>query len=166
MQGNTLSIMTNQTRRASAAFEPKLSSGSTAQRSTHGAADPDILVVLFDHERRHLDGELASLTQRERDVVFAICAGGANEAVAERLAIALPTLRTHLMRVNQKLGTTGKADVVRFVLARLLDGYRAGRLQRSGAELTPAQTSSNQSRTAAGADPPLRVRPGSDRQTH
>lgn len=79
---------------------------------------------LSEAERRHLTSDLVALTDREREVVFAICSGGPNEAVAERLFIALPTLRTHLMRVNQKLGTRSKADVVRFVVGRLLEGYR------------------------------------------
>ncbi|MBL0922810.1 MAG: helix-turn-helix transcriptional regulator, partial [Phycisphaerales bacterium] len=80
---------------------------------------------LTDAETKHLSSDLAVLTDREREVVFAICSGGPNEAVAERLYIALPTLRTHLMRVNQKLGTRSKADVVRFVVGRLLESYRA-----------------------------------------
>lgn len=79
---------------------------------------------LSEPECRHLSSDLVALTDREREVVFAICSGGPNEAVAERLYIALPTLRTHLMRINQKLGTRSKADVVRFVVGRLLEGYR------------------------------------------
>lgn len=84
-------------------------------------------------EREHLVAALAQLTPREREVACAICsgaaggtAGSANEAVADRLCIALPTLRTHLMRINQKLGTASKGDLVRFMTSRLLDGYRRG----------------------------------------
>lgn len=89
---------------------------------------------LLDTERRHLMRSLAALTPRECDVVCAICSGGAgsvNEAVADRLCIALPTLRTHLMRINQKLGTTSKNDLVRFVTAKILDGYRRGAIRES-----------------------------------
>ena len=45
-----------------------------------------------------------------------------------RLGIALPTLRTHLMRLNQKLRTGSKSDVVRHVASLLLEGYRTGRI--------------------------------------
>lgn len=77
-------------------------------------------------ERDHLYRSLVRLTPREREVVAAMCARGGNEAVADRLCIALPTLRTHLMRINQKLGTSNKGDLIRFISSRLLDGYRRG----------------------------------------
>lgn len=83
---------------------------------------------LTPDERRTLSDELDALTEREREVALAICDGGSNEAVADRLYIALPTLRTHLMRINQKLGTRSKGDVVRLMVGRLLDGYRSGRI--------------------------------------
>lgn len=85
---------------------------------------------LSDVERQHLLAELTALTPREREVACAVCAGGANEVVADRLCIALPTLRTHLMRINQKLGTTRKSDLVGLVSSRLLDGYRRGKIPR------------------------------------
>ncbi len=83
---------------------------------------------LTPQEKEHLLIALTRLTPREREVACAICLGGANEAVADRLCIALPTLRTHLMRINQKLGTTSKSDLVRFVSASLLEGYRRGEI--------------------------------------
>lgn len=83
---------------------------------------------LIDGEVEFLRRSLDALTTREREVVLAICCGGTNEGIAERLCIALPTLRTHLMRLNQKLGTSSKGDVVRFVAAALIRGYRDGSL--------------------------------------
>lgn len=84
---------------------------------------------LSETEREYLDEVLAPLTDREKEVVYAICGGGRNEQIADRLCIALPTLRTHLMRLNQKLGTTSKSDVVRLVAGHLLEGYRGDRIQ-------------------------------------
>ena len=75
-------------------------------------------------ELRYLDVLLAALTPREREVTVAVCEGGDHEEVAARLCIAVPTLRTHLMRIHQKLGAENKADVVRFVSARLVEAYR------------------------------------------
>ncbi len=102
---------------------------------------------LTPEERRNLGEELETLTDREREVALAICDGGSNEAVAERMYIALPTLRTHLMRINQKLGTRSKGDVVRLMVGRLLDAYRAGRIGHlptpTGAAGSPSQTLSN-----------------------
>lgn len=79
-----------------------------------------------------LGPHLTPLTEREREVVYAVCAGGQNTQIAERLYIALPTLRTHLMRINQKLGVRSKSETIRFVLARLLEAYRVTRADRLG----------------------------------
>ena len=91
---------------------------------------------LMAHEVVFLRREMKELTDRERDVAFAVCTGGSNERMAERLCIALPTLRTHLMRLNQKLGTVRKGDIVRMMASRLLQAYRAGEL---GAGTQPAE---------------------------
>lgn len=109
---------------------------------------------LSEPECRHLSSDLVALTDREREVVFAICSGGPNEAVAERLYIALPTLRTHLMRINQKLGTRSKADVVRFVVGRLLEGYR-----QNGA-LPVKSDSGNAADAGAAGDIEIKTRSG------
>lgn len=72
-----------------------------------------------------LQPRLESLTAREREVVRSVCIGGTNEAIAARLHIAPPTLRTHLSRLHQKLGCTSKSDLIRWVASRVLEGYRA-----------------------------------------
>lgn len=102
-----------------------------ARRLHEGDEDrPDQATLqLLDHEITYLSRSLRDLTARECEVVFAICRGGKNEWMADCLAIALPTLRTHLMRLNQKLGTRSKGDVVRLVAKALLDGYRRGAIE-------------------------------------
>lgn len=86
-------------------------------------------IRLTPAERSYLDSALTDMTQRERDVVYALCAGGTNEEMARRLDIALPTLRTHLMRLNQKLRTSSKSDVLRHIASVLLEGYRTEQIQ-------------------------------------
>jgi DNA-binding CsgD family transcriptional regulator len=81
-------------------------------------------MALTETERAWLEGALSALTARERDVAFAVCEGGDHEQVAASLCIAVPTLRTHLMRIHQKLGAESKVDVVRYISARLLEFYR------------------------------------------
>ncbi len=99
-------------------------------RSSIRPADPDQppKLELRESEREFLEFTFRRLTRRERQVIFELCSGGTNEGVADRLGVALPTLRTHMMRLNQKLGTTSKSDVVRLVASELLDGYREGRI--------------------------------------
>lgn len=81
-------------------------------------------LTLSPSERAIVDSALPELTRREREVLYEICTGGTNEAVAERIGVKLPTLRTHLMRLNQKLGSTSKSDLVRLVMQVLLVSYR------------------------------------------
>ncbi|TVQ31699.1 MAG: LuxR family transcriptional regulator [Phycisphaeraceae bacterium] len=106
-------------------------------------------------EWRHLKQCLASLTEREREVACAVCAGGANEAVADRLCIALPTLRTHLMRIYQKLGAGSKSDLIRHITAQLLDGYRRGAI-----EPEPNSRSNSLQARDISIEWPVRVVPG------
>lgn len=108
----------------------------------HGQAELAGL-ALGPAERQYLDSTLEGLTEREREVVYALLdapdrpgADSSNASVADRLCVALPTLRTHLMRINQKLGTSSKSDLVRLVACRLLEGYRRGALEPNGQELS------------------------------
>ncbi|MEM1423367.1 MAG: helix-turn-helix transcriptional regulator, partial [Planctomycetota bacterium] len=80
---------------------------------------------LTDKERALVDRLLPDITNREREVLFEIVAGGTNERVAERMGVKLPTLRTHLMRLNQKLGSTSKSDLVRLVTQAIVLDYRS-----------------------------------------
>ena len=114
-------------------------------RHTPSASDSPVSggswsIRLTDREAAWLERRLTNLTPRERDVVRELCLGGSNEAVAERLYVALPTLRTHLMRINQKLGTRGKGDVVRYVVGFLLESYRNGQIGSAGTSLNGAVT--------------------------
>lgn len=82
--------------------------------------------MLTPDERRAVAPALAPLTLREREVVLAACEGGDNEQIASRLGIAMPTLRTHMMRINHKLGTRGKSDLIRLIAGAVLPAYRNG----------------------------------------
>jgi DNA-binding CsgD family transcriptional regulator len=107
---------------------------ATPAFSPAGAARPHTpapSIRLSEHERSYLERGFTGLTRREREVVFELCSGGTNDGVAQRLGIALPTLRTHLMRLNQKLGTASKGDVLRLVTSELLRGYRTRQIAPS-----------------------------------
>jgi DNA-binding CsgD family transcriptional regulator len=92
-------------------------------------------LVDSEAERLELESAFSDLTNREREVLFALCDGGNNEHVADRLCIALPTLRTHLMRLHQKLGTSGKSELVGLVWRQLTEAYRRGRLRAGNPEV-------------------------------
>lgn len=117
---------TRQAVRLAPAPEPKnvFHTSDSIPISSSEPADPGL--KLMESEQEFIRGHLAALTSRECEVLLAICAGGTNDSIASRLCIALPTLRTHLMRLNQKLGTASKSDLIRHAAGILIDGYRSG----------------------------------------
>ncbi|WP_196930417.1 response regulator transcription factor [Micromonospora ureilytica] len=64
----------------------------------------------------------AALTTRERQVLVLIATGLSTEQVADRLAIGIATVRTHVYRMRSKLQLTDRAQLVSFA-------YRAGLMQ-------------------------------------
>ena len=57
--------------------------------------------------------QVSSLTPREREIVQLVAGGLDNAAIANRLFISPFTVKTHLNRAMQKLGVTGRAQLVR-----------------------------------------------------
>lgn len=127
--GGAPTVLTRPRQKAVKKADPAANSGASGARAR--ASDGSASLQLLAHEVVYLRQQLQELTDREREVAFAVCTGGSNERMAERLCIALPTLRTHLMRLNQKLGTARKGDIVRMMASRLLDAYRSGALSVS-----------------------------------
>jgi DNA-binding NarL/FixJ family response regulator len=59
-----------------------------------------------------LFGELAELTDREREIVALVGEGLSNQAIAEYLVISRQTVRTHVHRAMAKLGARDRAQLV------------------------------------------------------
>lgn len=89
------------------------------------------VLVVSSTEQRYLARKLSSVTPRELEVLLALCGGGTNDKIASQLSITPATLRTHIVRLSQKLDVAGKSELVRTVVGVLLDGYRTGALPRS-----------------------------------
>ena len=51
------------------------------------------------------------LTVRERDIVQAVARGATNTEVAEELYVTVSTVKTHLARVQEKLGARNRVEV-------------------------------------------------------
>jgi DNA-binding NarL/FixJ family response regulator len=58
------------------------------------------------------DRSLADLTDREREVLTLVARGRTNAEIAERLAMSLPTAKTHVGRILSKLGARDRAQLV------------------------------------------------------
>jgi len=80
-----------------------------------------VLRLLIDDQddRRGCDELLATLTPRERDVLFHLVEGAGRKEVAERLQLSANTVRTHLQSLMAKLGVHSTLEVVALTRPRL-----------------------------------------------
>ena len=81
------------------------------------AFDPQIVSRLLNSARD--DGPVGSLTPREREVLELIAEGLSNQAISERLAIALRSTEKHVSTIFTKLGLPATGGEHRRVLAVL-----------------------------------------------
>ena len=72
------------------------------------------LRLLIEEQDRRRDGDdlLASLTRRERDVLFLLVEGAGRKEVAERLQLSANTVRTYLHSLMVKFGVHSTLEVV------------------------------------------------------
>jgi two-component system response regulator NreC len=64
------------------------------------------------------DGVATDLSERETDVLRLIALGHTNAEIAEKLYISVRTVETHRAHVQQKLGVSSRAELVRSALSR------------------------------------------------
>jgi DNA-binding NarL/FixJ family response regulator len=80
-----------------------------------------VLRLLIEDQDNRRDGDdlLASLTQRERDVLFLLVEGVGRKEIAERLQLSANTVRTHLHSLMVKFGVHSTLEVVALARPRL-----------------------------------------------
>ena len=67
-------------------------------------------------QRRNLQGKLALLTSREREVLMLVIDGKASKVIARELNISVKTVDVHRTKIKEKMGVTSIAMLVREVL--------------------------------------------------
>lgn len=62
--------------------------------------------------RAAIEARIATLTPREREVMEALITGAQNKVVADRLAIALKTVKVHRAHIMEKMGVRSVAELL------------------------------------------------------
>jgi len=68
------------------------------------------------------EGPPAGLTAREAEVLALIAEGYTNPEIAERLVVSVRTVETHRSSIHRKVGTTNRAELVRYAREHRLVG--------------------------------------------
>jgi two-component system nitrate/nitrite response regulator NarL len=81
--------------------------------------DPALQTGVFDQIRMRGTGEERPiLTAREREVLALMAEGLSGPQIAERLIVAVPTVKTHQARLYEKLGVSERAAAVAEAMRR------------------------------------------------
>jgi DNA-binding NarL/FixJ family response regulator len=106
------------------AYPEELLAGIRAVAAGDAVIAPALTRRLLDEFARHLgaaapdgrptDPRLATLTDREREILIAIGRGWTNGEIAERLVLSESTVKTHVGRVLAKIGARDRIQAVIF----------------------------------------------------
>jgi two-component system, NarL family, nitrate/nitrite response regulator NarL len=81
--------------------------------------DPELQAGVFDQVRvRGTEDDRPILTVREREVLGLMADGLSGPQIADRLIVALPTVKTHQARLYEKLGVSERAAAVAEAMRR------------------------------------------------
>lgn len=81
------------------------------------AVDPEVIAELL--QRRSVHPSLATLTQRETQVLARMAEGDSNSTIAAKLVVTEKAVQKHINSIFSKLGLAGEANSARRVLAVL-----------------------------------------------
>ncbi|MFB9251392.1 response regulator [Sphaerisporangium melleum] len=79
-----------------------------------GPADPS--APAGAHVRRAATGQIALLTEREREVLVLIASGRSNREIARHLVVAEKTVKTHVSNVLMKLGVQDRTQAALYAV--------------------------------------------------
>ncbi len=85
----------------------------------HTVIDPELQAGVFDQIRfRGTEEDRPILTAREKEVLTLMAEGLSGPQIADRLIVALPTVKTHQARLYEKLGVSERAAAVAEAMRR------------------------------------------------
>jgi len=75
-----------------------------------------------------INESFGKLTDRETVILIELSKGHANKEIADNLAIAVPTVRTHLRRIYEKIHVRSRTEaIVKYLAATPFDSNRVER---------------------------------------
>ena len=83
--------------------------------AVRSAIERDRTGRMVRHELSHVVRRIATLTRREREVLYGVVAGKLNKQIALLLGTAEKTVKVHRAHMMQKMGVGSLADLVRLV---------------------------------------------------
>lgn len=100
-----------------AAPREEIVAGIRSVAAGQSALSPSVAVRLVER-MRHPEPAASALTPREIDVLRLVAAGHGNKRIAVELGIGGSTVKTHLLRVYDKLGVDSRTRAVTLALER------------------------------------------------
>ena len=94
-----------------AGFCPRSHSPEELLEIVRGVARGQMLFPYFDVRDLHRD-PIQSLTDRERELLFALSRGLSNKALAKELGISVNTVKFHLRNLFDKLSVSNRAEAI------------------------------------------------------
>jgi DNA-binding NarL/FixJ family response regulator len=94
-------------------------------RDGGAACPPQLCLSLF----RYFEGEMAAfpsasvreqvgLTRKEQQIIHLVARGMTNKEIAREFSLSEQTVKNHIYRMNQKIGTEDRLDIVRYCRAK------------------------------------------------
>jgi two-component system response regulator DctR len=77
-----------------------------------------------DADRSQTEERLATLTEREKEVMACILAGKLNKMIADELQIAMRTVEVHRARIFEKMGVRSAVELAQLLSAHSSNGSR------------------------------------------
>nr|BFF10508.1 hypothetical protein GCM10025699_18110 [Microbacterium flavescens] len=100
-----------------AAPQAEIVAGIRSVAAGQSALSPQVAVRLVERMRRP-DPDAVALTARELDVLRLVATGHSNKQVAVALGIGESTVKTHLLKVFDKLGVADRTRAVTLAMER------------------------------------------------
>ena len=77
---------------------------------------PRITAGFLKGDRKRISQPVATISERESEVLRSIAAGYSNKEVAGRLSLSVKTVEAHKANAMRKLGLTGRIDIVKYAV--------------------------------------------------